>query len=226
MISSYVWWGPDDQFVIDQHERGFARLIDGMVEDSVPSGDPRVIFNATVTNMDYAADIDANCDGSERNGERGHKGGEGVGGNGGGGNGDGKGEGAALKSSGERMAAAARGSGVGGVTVTTQDGRTFHARHQVISTLPLGVLQRKHAQLFSPPLPAAQAKLLSLDSRFAMGNLTHVVVQFRSVWWDNSLFKWVAANKGANASAAGGTDGAGPNAVSDISTCACVHVLM
>jgi hypothetical protein len=46
--SSYEWWGPDDQFVVDQHPRGFARLIDGMVRDSVPPGDPRVIFNAEV----------------------------------------------------------------------------------------------------------------------------------------------------------------------------------
>ena len=42
-----------------------------------------------------------------------------------------------------------------------------------------------------------------------MGNLTHVVVQFGSVFWDNSLQKWLQANKGSNRSAAGGPDGAG-----------------
>jgi hypothetical protein len=33
--ASYEWWGPDDRFVIDQHPRGFARMIDSMVQDSV-----------------------------------------------------------------------------------------------------------------------------------------------------------------------------------------------
>jgi hypothetical protein len=65
-----------------------------------------------------------------------------------------------------------------GVVVVTDDGRTFHARQEVISTLPLGVLQRKHAELFDPPLPPAQARLLSPESGFVMGNLTHIVVQF------------------------------------------------
>ena len=155
---SYRWWGPDDRFVVDQHPRGFARLIDGMVQDSVPPGDPRVVFNATVIKLQY---------------------------------------------------------GVGGVDVTTQDGRRFHARHEVFSTLPLGVLQRDHVRLFDPPLPADQARLLSPSSRFVMGNLTHVVVQFGSVFWDNSLQKWLQANKGSNRSAAGGPDGAGPNAAGE-----------
>ena len=66
----------------------------------------------------------------------------------------------------------------GGVEVATRDGRRFRAAKEVISTLPLGVMRRSHAALFSPPLPEAQATLYSEKSRFVMGNLTHVVVQF------------------------------------------------
>ena len=51
--ASYQWWGPDDQFVTDQHPRGFARMVDHMVRDTVPPGDPRVMLNSTVTKMAY-----------------------------------------------------------------------------------------------------------------------------------------------------------------------------
>ena len=53
--ASYQWWGPDDQFVIDQNPRGFAKLVDQMVKDSVPPGDPRVVLNTEVTNIKYGA---------------------------------------------------------------------------------------------------------------------------------------------------------------------------
>ena len=49
-----VWWGANDKFVIDQNPRGFAHLIDAMVRDSVPPGDPRVVFDAHVINIEYA----------------------------------------------------------------------------------------------------------------------------------------------------------------------------
>ena len=132
------------------------------MSDSVPPGDPRLIFKARVAKLDYSA-----C-----------------------------------------------GSGV---AVTTADGRRFQARHEVFSTLPLGVLHRKHAQLFKPPLPAAQAALLSLEkgTRFVMGNLSHVVVQFPSVFWNNSMQKWLQSNAGSNGSAAGGPDGDGENAAGE-----------
>ena len=158
--ASYQWWGPDDMFVTEQHPRGYARMLDAMVNDSVPLGDPRVVFDAEVTRIEY--DL-ANCS---------------------------------------------------GVQVSTKDGRTFKAR-EVISTLPLGVLQRRHNSLFDPPLPSEQAALLSPDSKFTMGNLTHVVVQFPTVWWNNDFAKWIAANKGSNESAAGGTDGGGANAAGE-----------
>merc|ERR1712151_165017 len=53
---SYEWWVPDDRFVIDQHPRGFARLIDGMVRESVPDGDPRVVLNAHVEHIHWGCD--------------------------------------------------------------------------------------------------------------------------------------------------------------------------
>ena len=45
--------GADGWFVTDQHPRGFARLIDAMVRDSVPEGDPRIVLDAHVKNIDW-----------------------------------------------------------------------------------------------------------------------------------------------------------------------------
>eukprot|EP01046_Picozoa_sp_COSAG06_P000797 COSAG06_NODE_23_length_33072_cov_44.622327_15_plen_593_part_00 len=158
--ASYSWWGPDDQFVIDQHPRGFARLIDGMVHDTVPPGDPRVLFNATAATVNY------DCE---------------------------------------------------GVEVSTADGRIFRAK-QVISTLPLGVLHHHHKEIFHPPIPPAQAKMLTPESGYRMGNLTHVVIQFPTVWWDDAIPKWLASNPGSNVSSeGGGPDGAGPAGAGEFS---------
>jgi len=154
---SYQWWGPDDMFVVEQHPRGYARLVDVMVEDTVPPGDSRVIFNTRVTNMKY----------------------------------DDK-----------------------GVTVTAKDGRTWRAK-EVICTLPLGTLQRHYTTLFDPAVPKRKKEVLT-EGKFVMGNLTHVVAQFPTVWWDNSLIKWLQANAGSNKSAAGGPDGGGPNAAGEL----------
>jgi hypothetical protein len=55
--------------------------------------------------------------------------------------------------------------------------------------LPLGVLQRRHHSMFDPPLPKKHREVLDTDG-IKMGNLTHVVVQFPRVWWDDSLAKW------------------------------------
>ena len=133
---TYVWWGPNDHFVIDQNPRGFAHLVDAMVKDTVPKGDPRIQFGTHVTHIEYSCS---------------------------------------------------------GVVVTTKDGRTFKAK-QVISTLPVGVLQRQYATLFSPPVPPKFEEALMHDG-LLMDNLTHVAVQFPHVWWDNRLAKWLSANK-------------------------------
>jgi len=136
---TYDWWGPDDWFVVDQHPRGYARLIDAMVRDTVPDGDPRLVFNAWVNNIDW---------------------------------------------------------GRTGVTVTTKDGRTFKAKHAIV-TVSLGVLQKHHNTLFTPHLPKRQRRSL-LDEHRPMANLTHVLIQFPSVWWDNTLPAWVSANAGGD----------------------------
>jgi len=137
---TYDWWGPDDMLVVDQHPRGFARLIDGMVRDTVPSGDPRVVLNAHVNKINW---------------------------------------------------------GSNGVTVQTKDGRSFKGK-QAISTVSLGVLRKHHEELFSPSLPSKQVSVL-MNNHMPMANLTHVLIQFPSVWWDDSLPAWVAANAGGEA---------------------------
>lgn len=76
-----------------------------------------------------------------------------------------------------------------------------HRAKEVISTLPLGVLQRVHGTMFDPPMPAAHVEVLTSDG-IVMANLTHVLLQmpkdfeFPSKW--QSLPRWVSANKGAN----------------------------
>merc|ERR1712166_241997 len=84
--------------------------------------------------------------------------------------------------------------GTGGATVTTEDGRTFTSDH-VITTLSLGVMRKHHEEIFSPGLPTKQADTL-MTNHAEMANLTHVLVQFPSVWWDNSVPAWISANEG------------------------------
>jgi len=137
---TFQWWGEGDEFVIDQHPRGYARLIDELVKDDVPPEDDRLIFDALVTKIEYGTD---------------------------------------------------------GVRVSTKDGRTFQGS-QVISTLPVGVMQRRHKELFSPPLSKKHDAALTAGG-LVMGNLSHVLLQFPNVWWDNSLSRWLSVNKGGQA---------------------------
>jgi polyamine oxidase len=88
------------------------------------------------------------------------------------------------------------GHGCAGANVTLRDGSVLRAK-QVLSTLPLGVLQRNLSTLFTPPLPKKHAEVIEHDG-IIMGNLTHVLFQFSSVWWDDALPRWVSANKGAS----------------------------
>lgn len=134
---TYSWWGPDDLFVVDQNPRGFAHLIDVMVEDTLPAGDSRVVFDAHVTNINW---------------------------------------------------------GDHGVEVSTRDGRTFSGK-QAISTVSLGVLRNHHQHLFTPSLPSTQVDVL-MNNHQPMANLTHVLIQFPSVWWDNTLPAWISTNHG------------------------------
>ena len=60
--------------------------------------------------------------------------------------------------------------GCDGVKVSTKDGQTFGAQ-EVISTLPLGVLQRHHKDIFEPSLPQKHDEVLTADG-IIMANLT------------------------------------------------------
>jgi hypothetical protein len=73
----------------------------------------------------------------------------------------------------------------GGVTVHTADGQQFTARH-VVSTLPLGVLQHDHQNIFDPPLPSAQAAALE-GSSIVMTNYTKIVAQWRDPFWQSAM---------------------------------------
>jgi len=137
---TYDWWGPDDWFVTDQHPRGYARLIDAMVRDSVPEGDSRIKLNTHVSNINW---------------------------------------------------------GSNGVVVTTKDGRTFSSKH-AIATVSYGVLQNHHEELFTPNMPSKQKDALMNNGVF-MASLTHVLVQFPSVWWDDSLPAFLGTNTGGEA---------------------------
>lgn len=79
------------------------------------------------------------------------------------------------------------------VSVSTKS-RTFQA-HQVISTIPLGVLQRQHKELFSPPLSnEMQTALSPRKDGINMVNVTKVYLQFPHVWWNDDVQTWILAN--------------------------------
>jgi hypothetical protein len=60
--------------------------------------------------------------------------------------------------------------------------------------------------------------MLTPESGYRMGNLTHVVIQFPTVWWDDAIPKWLASNPGSNVSSeGGGPDGAGPAGAGEFS---------
>jgi len=131
----YEWWGPNDRFIIDQSPRGYASVMDFMMADLLPLGDPRLILNTKVTNINYT-DY--------------------------------------------------------GVVVSTANGTTYSSS-VVISTIPLGVLNRHHRTLFTPTLPQDIATIID-GGNFIMSNLTRIYLQFPTVFWDNSIDKWLAAD--------------------------------
>jgi monoamine oxidase len=79
------------------------------------------------------------------------------------------------------------------VTVRSKDGRSWRSLH-VISTLPLGVLQRR-PEIFTPPMLTGQREALG---RISMSNYTKIHAQWDEVWWNASVYKWVQANDGFN----------------------------
>ncbi|KAL1524838.1 hypothetical protein AB1Y20_019718 [Prymnesium parvum] len=76
-----------------------------------------------------------------------------------------------------------------GVVVHSSDGRRYAAQYALV-TLPIGVLQAAPA-LFAPRLPDAQAAALR---KFTMSNYTKIYAQWREVWWDDELDKWLVAS--------------------------------
>jgi monoamine oxidase len=174
--ASYDLFGPDDYFVADQNSRGYARLLDALVQESVPSSDRRVHLNTMINKIEYDCDK---------------------------------------------------------VTATDTNGQVFHGR-ELISTLPLGVLKRiarnqgqtskasssappgdcsaQAGVCFSPPLPSNLVDILTNDS-IVMANLTHIYIQFPTVWWNNSLLRWLSANEGGKDKAGNFTEWHNLNAV-------------
>ena len=71
------------------------------------------------------------------------------------------------------------------------DGRAWCAAH-VVSTLPLGVMQRDHARVFTrPPLARATADGLAA---FTSGNFTKIFAQFEERFWAGRGTQWLIAN--------------------------------
>lgn len=59
------------------------------------------------------------------------------------------------------------------------DGSSFSADH-VIVTIPIGVLQARHQQLFTPSLP--EKKILTIES-YGSGNLGKIFLEFEEPFW-------------------------------------------
>lgn len=78
------------------------------------------------------------------------------------------------------------------VKVTSADGRVFTAKH-VISTLPLGVMQRNYASLFVPPMPSKQVNVLTSEY-LIMSNLSKVFIQFAKPFWDPTIARFLASD--------------------------------
>ena len=75
--------------------------------------------------------------------------------------------------------------------VRAADGRAWCAAH-VVSTLPLGVMQRDHARVFTrPPLARATADGLAA---FTSGNFTKIFAQFEERFWAGRGTQWLIAN--------------------------------
>jgi polyamine oxidase len=76
------------------------------------------------------------------------------------------------------------------VRAETTDGRVFYGKH-LISTLPLGVMQQHHQDIFKEPaLPPSQVRALHA---FTMGNFTKMFLQFKHNFWAHRGSQWLQA---------------------------------
>ena len=78
-----------------------------------------------------------------------------------------------------------------GVKVTTADGAKYKASVAIV-TLPVGVLLNSHKALFDPALPKDLAKIFDAGD-MVMPSLDKIFIQFPEVFWDNSLYAFLAA---------------------------------
>jgi monoamine oxidase len=81
------------------------------------------------------------------------------------------------------------------VLVRSKDGREFCSRY-VISTLPLGVMQKDHSTLFTAP-PLSKLKIEGTNA-FSMGNFTKLFLQFEENFWSGRGRQWLVANSERN----------------------------
>ena len=83
--------------------------------------------------------------------------------------------------------------------MSTHDGRRWTAKH-AISTVPFGVIQKHYNTLQMPDL-RSKHKSASTNSGILMANWTRVLIQFPTVWCDDSLPAWLSAKVGGQQSA-------------------------
>lgn len=78
--------------------------------------------------------------------------------------------------------------GADGVTAILKDGREFAGAAAVV-TAPVGVLKARHATLFDPPMPEAQAQALM---KYTMANFTKIHMQWAEPFW-RDVPRWMIA---------------------------------
>ena len=84
-----------------------------------------------------------------------------------------------------------------GVKVTSSSGLVTSADHAIV-TVPIGVLQEKHSQLFSPPLPrdkvtshycmrglTACYKVAAIE-RMGAGSIIKLYLEWNTPWWTDA----------------------------------------
>ncbi|GAB0098941.1 Amine oxidase [Sergentomyia squamirostris] len=68
------------------------------------------------------------------------------------------------------------------VTIETIDGRTFKARHCIV-TFSLGVLRARMGSLFDPPLPLTYQRLINAHG---FGTIDKIYLKYETAWWDDN----------------------------------------
>ena len=153
---TYMYFGPDDHFVHEQRPRGYATVLDAMLDDDEKVAQRwKESLNLDAVVEEIAATPEK-CRQSHHGGQE-------------------------LQQQQQQQ-----------VLVRTKDGREFCSRY-VISTLPLGVMQKDHSTIFqSPPLTPLKIKG---QNAFDMGNFTKFFLQFEHNFWSSRGQQWLVANR-------------------------------